>query len=147
MILLLFTLERSGRMEIFMKKRIICILVGAVIMCMCFVNAYALDYDFKIGDMKIKSDSISVDVEKLSNSSDTAVLCVAMYDEYNTLLDVEGKILSMENGKKETVSVELSANSAVTVKAFVLGDKIMPKSNLKSRTTSIEGEIEYGGDA
>lgn len=129
-----------------MKKRIIFAVTALLLMFTSIAGVSAAEYNYELNNMKITTDSISVDVTKVSESSDAAVLYVAMYDEYNMLLGVKSQVLSLEKDNKTSIPVELRANSAVTVKAFVWEKVLVPKSKIVYKTTRIEGDIEYGGE-
>lgn len=133
--------------EVPMKKRILLFLLPALLLFSAAGTVSAAGYDYTLTNLKATSDTVSVDVTRVSDREGTDVVFVAVYDEYNTLIGLKKETIAI--GEKDTVytvEVPMYVNSAVTLKAFVWdGDMPLPRSKTVYKSTRPGGDIEDGG--
>ena len=130
-----------------MKKSFLALLLVFLLSFTIMGSSYAEDFDYKLSDLNVASSSISLRVEKLSDSSDTATLFVAMYNEYDFIIGLVCVPLDMSQGESQVIAGPYGdTNSGTTVKAFVWSGICTPRSKVLYKTTKIEGGIEFGGE-
>ena len=131
-----------------MKKWLVPGLLAFVILLSSSGSALAAGYDYTLSNLRATSESVYVDVTKVSERNGTDVLFFAVYDEYNTLIGMKKELLTLsEQGKVYTVEQPLRVNKAVKVKAFIWdGAMPVPRSKMLYKTTQPDGDIEFGGD-
>ena len=130
-----------------MKKRVLIILLSVAALLLWGGSVFAQDYDYVLTNMRATSDTVSVDVSRVSDRAASDVVFFAVYDEYNRLIDLlRQTVPATEEGKACTVEAPLRVNQAITVKAFIWDDSMTPRSAAVYKTTRPDGDIEDGGD-
>ena len=131
-----------------MKKWIVPTLLVLALLFGNAGSAVAASYDYALSNLRATSQSVLIDVTKVSDRNGTDVLFFAVYDEYNTLIGLKRELLTLpEQGKIYTVEQPFRVNKAVKVKAFIWdGMAPMPRSKMLYKTTQPDGDIEFGGD-
>lgn len=126
-------------------KRII-FFVSVIAMLLCSVCVNASDYTYKLTEMKVTSDNVTVRAKKINDYDSESILFIALYDD-GILSSLKWYELDMENGQSDTFTAEIyDINSISSIKAYVWNKPLIPGSTVLSRSTTGVWNIEFGGD-